>query len=98
MNKNYLTSLTINLTEIKIRILSSTISFKNLCYGQWNIKGSGSLDTPSAVKEVVKMMQSNKFDLTSLISQKYSVEDIEEALNMAANPDKSQRVVISFME
>lgn len=74
-----------------------TMNFTHLCYGQWNIRGCGNLDTASAVKEVIEMMKSNKFDLSCLVSHKYPVKEIEDALNMAANPNESQRVVISFI-
>jgi threonine dehydrogenase-like Zn-dependent dehydrogenase len=75
----------------------ATMNFMHLCYGQWNIKGCGSLDTGTGVKEVIEMMQSGKYDLSSLISHKYPVDQIEDALKMAANANESQRVIISFV-
>lgn len=73
-----------------------TMNFQHLCYGQWNIKGCGSTPAGDAIKEVQEMMRSGQFELSSLISHKYPVEQIEDALRMAGNANESQRVVIEF--
>ena len=73
-----------------------TMNFMYLCYGQWNIKGSGTLPTEDGVKEVLGMMTSGKYELSGLISHKYPQNQIVEALKMASNPNTSQRVVVSF--
>ena len=73
-----------------------TMNFMYLCYGQWNMRGSGTLPADQAVVEVLEMMKSGKFDLAGLVSHKFPQDKIADALKTASNPNESQRVVIEF--
>lgn len=42
------------------------------------------------------MMQSRQFDLPALVSHEFSVDQIVEALTLAGQPDRAQKVCISF--
>ncbi|WP_320958742.1 hypothetical protein [Enterocloster asparagiformis] len=45
---------------------------------------------------MLAMMESGKFDIESIITHEYAIDQLEEALQMAANVDESLNVVINF--
>lgn len=46
--------------------------------------------------DIVDMMRSGKYDLSSLVTHEYSIDQIEDAIRKAANPHEAQKVCISF--
>lgn len=67
-----------------------------VCYGNWQIRGCGSIEIEEALPEIMAMMKSGKFDLSSLVTHEYGVERIAEALVMGGNSREAQKVCISF--
>lgn len=74
-----------------------TMDFVKVCYGQMTIKGCGTMPAGDAVEEIQTMMRSKQFDLSSLVTHKYPLEQIEGALKMSANTEEAERVVVSFL-
>ena len=67
-----------------------------VCYGNWHIGGCGNIAIEDAVGEIVSMMKSGRFDLSSLVTHEYGVDRIEEALVMGGNAGEAQKVCVSF--
>jgi threonine dehydrogenase-like Zn-dependent dehydrogenase len=67
-----------------------------LCYSNWRVIGSGSLPIEDAMNDILAMMRSKKYDLTSLVSHEYKVDDIRKALLMGASVGEAQKVCVSF--
>ena len=67
-----------------------------VCYGNWHIGGCGNLAIEDAVPEVVAMMKSGRYDLASLVTHEFPVEQIADALVMGGNASEAQKVCIAF--
>ncbi len=74
-----------------------TIDLMRLCYSQWEIRGCGSTPIEEAIPIILEMMKSGKYDLSSLVTHEYRLEQIEEALQMAGNVNEAQKVCISYV-
>lgn len=68
----------------------------DLCYRNWTIKGAGNIPIELAMVDILEMMRSQKYDLSSLVTHEYSVDQIADALIMGRNADEAQKVCISF--
>lgn len=68
----------------------------SVCYGNWHIGGCGNLEIEAAVPEICRMMKSGRYDLGSLVTHEYPVDDIAEALVMGGNAREAQKVCIAF--
>ena len=73
------------------------INLKFLCYNNWHIQGCG--DTPSeiAAVDVLALMKSGKYDLSSLVSHEFDIDRIVDALVMGGNSREAQKVCISYL-
>ena len=67
-----------------------------LCYGNWRIGGCGEIAIEDAFPEVEAMMKSGRFDIDSLVTHEFGVEDIAEALKQGCKPDEAQKVCVAF--
>ncbi|HEX7854352.1 MAG TPA: zinc-binding dehydrogenase [Sphingobium sp.] len=67
------------------------VSFNN-----WHIHGCGEGDTEALLPEILEMMRSGKYDLPSLVTHEFPVEQINEAITLASNPNAAQKVCIAF--
>lgn len=67
-----------------------------VCYGNWHIGGCGNLAIEDAIPEIVGMMKSGRYDLASLVTHEYPVEQIADALVMGGNAAEAQKVCIAF--
>jgi threonine dehydrogenase-like Zn-dependent dehydrogenase len=67
-----------------------------VCYSNWHIGGCGNLPTEQALVDILEMMKSGRWNLSSLVSHEYKVDHIEEALIMGGNAREAQKVCISF--
>lgn len=67
-----------------------------VCYGNWHISGCGTLPIEDAIPDILEMMRSGKYDLSSLVTHQYQVEQITDALVMGANAREAQKVCIAF--
>lgn len=67
-----------------------------VCYGNWHINGCGNIAIEDALGDIVAMMKSGRYDLASLVTHEYGVEDIAKALVMGGNAGEAQKVCIAF--
>jgi 2-desacetyl-2-hydroxyethyl bacteriochlorophyllide A dehydrogenase len=67
-----------------------------VCYSNWKIHGCGDTRIEDALGEILAMMRSGRYDLASLVTHQYPVEQINEALTMAASAGEAQKVCIAF--
>lgn len=71
------------------------IDLLHMTYSQKSIIGSGGY-FPEDVQDVMKIMASGRWDLESISTQEFPLEQISEAIRTAANPDKAFNVTIRF--
>lgn len=71
------------------------IDLLHMTYSQKSIIGSGGY-FPEDVQDVIDIMASGKWDLESIITQEFSLEQISEAIQVAAKPSEAFNVVIRF--
>jgi threonine dehydrogenase-like Zn-dependent dehydrogenase len=67
-----------------------------VCYSNWHIGGCGTMPIEVAADEILAMMRSGRYDLSSLVTHEYPVEQISDALVMGGNAREAQKVCISF--
>lgn len=67
-----------------------------VCYSNWRIMGCGALPIEEAMVDILEMMKSGRYDLASLVTHEFKVEQIAEALVMGANAAEAQKVCITF--
>lgn len=71
------------------------IDLLHMTYSQKSIIGSGGY-FPEDVKDVMSIMTSGKWDLESIITHEFTLEQISQAIQMAANPNQALNVTIKF--
>ena len=67
----------------------------HMTYSQKSIIGSGGY-FPEDVRDVMTIMASGKWNLESIITQEFPLEQISKAIETAANPDRAFNVTIKF--
>jgi threonine dehydrogenase-like Zn-dependent dehydrogenase len=67
------------------------VSFNN-----WHLHGCGNGATEALLPEILAMMRSGKYALPALVSHEFPVDQINEALTLAGQPNRAQKVCISF--
>lgn len=67
----------------------------HMTYAQKSIIGSGGY-LPEDVQDVMTIMARGKWNLESIITHEFPLEQISEAIQSAANPDNSLNVTIKF--
>lgn len=67
----------------------------HLTYAQKSIIGSGGY-TPEDVADVLSMMQSGRWNIASVITHEFSLQDIERAIQTAADTEHALNVIIGF--
>lgn len=67
----------------------------HMTYAQKSIIGSGGY-FPEDVRDVIAMMASGKWNLESIITQEYPLEQISDAIQTAADPERAFNVTIKF--
>jgi len=73
------------------------VNLKLLCYNNWHVHGCGNMPSVDAAVDVLKLMQSEMFDLSRLVSHEYQINDIVDALVMGGNSKEAQKVCISYV-
>lgn len=71
------------------------IDLLHMTYAQKSIIGSGGY-FPEDVRDVMEIMAGGKWNLEPVITHEFSLEQISEAIRMAADPDKAFNVTIKF--
>lgn len=72
-----------------------TIDLLKMTYSQQSIIGSGGY-MPEDVWDVQKIMTCGKFDLESIITHEFPLEELEKAIQTAANVNSAGSVIIKF--
>jgi threonine dehydrogenase-like Zn-dependent dehydrogenase len=85
-----------NLAVIGVHHKPITLNFVTLGYNNWHIHGCGDGAYEEHTDGVLEMMQSGKFDLAQLVSHKYRLEQIADAIAMAGNANAAQKVCIDY--
>lgn len=73
-----------------------SIDLLGLCYSNWKIVGCGGAPIEAATADILAMMRSGRYDLPSLITHEFPVDQIADALVMGTRADEAQKVCISF--
>lgn len=73
----------------------ASLDLRLLSYAELNIIGSRSYDHQD-VATVLEMMSSNRFDLDSLVTDRFSLDDIVPALRRAAQAEQALKVCIEY--
>ncbi len=71
------------------------IDLLHMTYAQKSIIGSGGY-FPEDVRDVMAIMASGKWDLESIITKEFPLEQISTAIQTAADPDQAFNVIIAF--
>jgi 2-desacetyl-2-hydroxyethyl bacteriochlorophyllide A dehydrogenase len=74
----------------------AALDWTQVSFNNWHIHGCGDGATEDLLPQILAMMRSGKYDLASLVTHEFSVERIEDAIRLAANPNAAQKVCISF--
>ncbi|HYP62574.1 MAG TPA: zinc-binding dehydrogenase [Acidocella sp.] len=72
------------------------LDLTQVAFNNWHIHGCGDGATEDFLPEILAMMRSGRFDLSSLVTHEFPVERINEALELAGKADQAQKVCISF--
>lgn len=72
-----------------------SLDLLHMTYAQKSIIGSGGY-MPEDVKDVLKIMESGRWNIESIITHEFSIDDLGEAIEMAAQSDRTLNVVIKF--
>jgi threonine dehydrogenase-like Zn-dependent dehydrogenase len=87
-----------NLAVIGIHHKPVSMDYLPLAYNNWHIHGCGDGANEDYAGEVLDMMRSGRFDLAPLVSHKYGLGQIEDAIAMAGNANAAQKVCIAFAD
>lgn len=72
-----------------------SLDLLHMTYAQKSIIGSGGY-MPEDVADVLKIMESGAWDIESIITHEFSLDDISEAIETASQSDRAFNVVIKF--
>ena len=75
---------------------ASMFDWVQVSFNNWHMHGCGNGDTEALLPEILEMMRSGKYDLSALVSHEFPVDQINEALTLAGQPNRAQKVCISF--
>ncbi len=72
------------------------LDLAQVAFNNWHIHGCGDGATEDFHSDIMMMMRSGRFDLSSLVTHEFNIEEIERALVQAGNPQEAQKVCVSF--
>ena len=72
------------------------LDLMKVCYNNWKIMGAGGTLIEEAMIDILEMMRSKKYDLASLVTHEYKVDQIADALVMGSIAREAQKVAVSF--
>jgi threonine dehydrogenase-like Zn-dependent dehydrogenase len=73
-----------------------SLNLTHVSFNNWHIHGCGDGATEDFTSDILAMMRSRRDELSSLVTHEFNVEQINEALTLACNPNVAQKVCISF--
>lgn len=84
------------LTIVGVHKEPASLDFTQVNFNNWHIHGCGDGATEDLWPEILEMMRSRKYDLESLVTHEFPIEQIREAISLASNPNEAQKVCIAF--
>lgn len=72
------------------------LDLAQVAFNNWHIHGCGDISTEDLAADILAMMRSGQFDLPSLITHEFPLEQITQALEQACRPEEAQKVCVSF--
>jgi 2-desacetyl-2-hydroxyethyl bacteriochlorophyllide A dehydrogenase len=85
-----------NISIVGVHKQPAAINWTAVSFNNWHIHGCGEGATEDLLPEIMAMMKSGKYDLPSLVTHEFNVNEINAAITLAAKPDEAQKVCISF--
>lgn len=82
-------------TSVAVNKSIRNLDLLHLTYSQKIIIGSGGY-MPEDVFDVLKIMESGKWDIEKIITQEFTLDELEKAITTAGNPHNSLNVIIKF--
>lgn len=71
------------------------MDLKLVCYNNWHIHGCGNVPNEVICEDVLALMRSGRYDLSSLVTHEYPTDQICDALIMGRNAGEAQKVCIN---
>ena len=84
-----------NLVLVAVGTNRREVDLLGLTFGQKAVIGSGGY-TPQDVADVMQIMQSGQWDIESIITHVFTLDDLSKAIEQAADTDHALNVVIRF--
>jgi 2-desacetyl-2-hydroxyethyl bacteriochlorophyllide A dehydrogenase len=72
------------------------LDLTQVSFNNWHVHGCGDGATEALLPDILEMMRSGRHDLSQLVTHEFDVERINEAIQLAANPEAAQKVCITF--
>lgn len=83
------------LVSVAVNRAVRSLDLLHLTYAQKSIIGSGGY-LPEDVADVMQIMCSGRWDLDSLITHEFPLQELEQAIQTASDPDRAWNVAIRF--
>lgn len=81
--------------EVAVGGRARTVDFVELSFSQKSLIGSGGY-MPEDAEDVLAIMESHRWDIAGIVTNEYRIDDLETALQVAGDPEKSLNVQIVF--
>ena len=81
--------------EVAVGGRARTVDFVELSFSQKSLIGSGGY-MPEDVEDVLAIMKSHIWDIAGIVTHAFGIEDLETALRIAGDPERSLNVQIVF--
>jgi 2-desacetyl-2-hydroxyethyl bacteriochlorophyllide A dehydrogenase len=85
-----------SLTLVGVHKQPVTLDLAQVAFNNWHIHGCGELSTEDLAPDILAMMRSGQFDLASLVTHEFPIDQITQALDQAGRADEAQKVCITF--
>ena len=72
------------------------IDLTKLSFSNWRIHGCGDAQTEELLPEILEMMRAKRDELAALVTHEFKVDQINQAIALAADAQHAQKVCISF--
>lgn len=85
-----------NISIVGVHKQPVAFDFTQVAFNNWHIHGCGDISTEDLAADILAMMRSGQYDLQSLVTHEFNIEQINEAITLAGNSNAAQKVCISF--
>jgi len=84
------------ITVIGVHKEPVTLDYTQVAFNNWHIHGCGDGASEELLPEILAVMRSGRYDLASLVTHEFPIDRIEDALTLAGDPDRAQKVCVFF--